>query len=584
MKLLVVTLFAVLLTAQAAPNTFSQLDPFNVLSQFEALGQEKDEEILVTRSDDPVVTLSHGGQLLGKKKKLGVLGSYYSFKGIPYAEPPVGDLRFRAPVTHKGWSGIRNATSHGNECVQTGLVYGTNGDEDCLFLNVYSPNLNPKEKMAVMFWIHGGSFSSGSANTLIYGPENIIYEDVVLVSINYRLGFLGFFSTGDKYAPGNYGLKDAIEALKWVQKNIEAFGGDPEKVTIFGESAGSVLTHYLVLSPMSKGLFKSAISQSGTALSPWGLQEEPRERAFEVAAKMGISAKSTEEIVKELRKIEDTTLFAKETPGWLALDVPRGMTGFFFAPTIDPADSEEPIFLPDHPVTMMKNGDFNHIPYIVGSNSHESLFGIRELIVDPFLFSKFKRNPHLLIPFEWEIEHTSPTAYSIIQQIQDVYFKGTDVEDKMDYVNYCSDRHFHWGVYKTAELMHAKSAENIYSYIFTYDGALNLIKRVLLLGDYEGAMHADDIPYFFKLGGVPAPVLPGNHALTVRERLVKMWTNFAKTSDPTPEVNKVITTKWQPMGENHEYLEIGEELEAKDHPFGERMTMWQELDAKYSKR
>lgn len=536
------------------------------------------------QQQDVIATLPHGGQLLGKKKSLSLLSSYYSFKGIPYAEPPVGDLRFKAPVSHKGWTGIREAMSHANECVQSGLVFGTKGEEDCLYLNVYTPKLEPKEKYAVMVWIHGGSFASGSGNALVYGPEPIVSDDVILVTINYRLGFLGFFSTDDKYAPGNYGLKDAVEALLWVQKNIEAFGGDPNKVTVFGESAGSVLVHYLVLSPLSNGLFHSAISQSGTALSPWGLQEEPKLRAFEVAEKMGITTTSTKDLVDQLRKIEDASIFAKQTPGWLELDVPRGMTGgFYFAPTIDPVDSEEPRFMPDHPVTLMKKGEFNHVPYIVGTNSHESLYGIRELIIDPFLFSKFNRNPHLLIPFEWDIESTSPEAYAIIQQIRDVYFDGGDVREKMDYVNYASDRHFHWGAYKTTELMSANGYSNIYSYVFSYDGDMNYIKRLLLLGDYDGAMHADDIPYFFRLGGVPAPILPGNHALKVRERLTKMWSNFAKTSDPTPKITDLLTAKWLPIGDNHEYLSIDAELEAKEHPFGERMKLWQELDEKHSK-
>uniref|UniRef100_A0A336LYP1 Carboxylic ester hydrolase n=1 Tax=Culicoides sonorensis TaxID=179676 RepID=A0A336LYP1_CULSO len=585
LKLGFVVIFAVATVIYAAPNKhkpqFSHLNFLDVLQQLD-IKHEKVET--AEQFEDVIATLPDGGQLLGQKKSLSLLSSYYSFKGIPYGEPPVGDLRFRAPVAHKGWSGIRNATSHGNDCVQPGTLYGTNGDEDCLYLNVYTPNLTPKEKYAVMVWIHGGSFTSGSGSTTFYGPEPLVSENIILVTINYRLGFLGFFSTDDKYASGNYGLKDAVLALKWVQKNIEAFGGDPEKVTIFGESAGSCLVNYLVLSPLTRGLFRSAISQSGTVLSPWALQEEPRARAFEVAAKMGIQASTSQELVAELRKIEDATIFAKMTPGWLDLPVPRGMDGgFFFAPTIDPKDSDEPIFLPDHPIAMMKKGDFNHVPYIVGSNSHESLFGIRELIVDPFLFTKFNRNPHLLIPFEWDIESTSPEAYSIIQQIKDVYFKGGDVEDKMDYVNYASDRHFHWGVYKVTELMSATSNRNIYSYVFSFDGDMNYVKRGLLLGDYEGAMHADEIPYFFRLFGVPAPILPGNPALTVRQRLTKMWTDFAKTSNPTPVVTSLVTTNWKPVGANHEYLSIDAELEAREQPFEQRMKLWQELDAKYTK-
>lgn len=514
---------------------------------------------------------------------MSLFSNYYSFKGIRYAEPPIGDLRFKAPIPVKGWEGIQNATEHGEICVQPGTIFGTNGAEDCLFLNVYSPNLTPKESYPVMVWIHGGSFSSGSGNTLLYGPEPIVGENVIVVTINYRLGFLGFFSTGDKHAPGNYGLKDAIEALRWVKKNIETFGGDPERVTIFGESAGSVLVHYLLLSPLAKGLFERAISQSGTALSPWAFQDNPQARAFEVAEKMGLSIGNTEEIVNQLKSIDDVSLFAKNTPGWLSLDVPRGMTSFFFAPSIDPEDSVEPRFLPEHPVTIMKKATFNQVPYIVGSNSVESLFGVRETLIDPFLFSKFNKNPHYLIPEEWNIDPKSPEATEIIQKIKNVYFKGGPIEDKEDYVNFCSDRHFHYGVYKTAELIAEKQSAPVYTYVFSYSGSMNYVKKLLLLGDYDGAMHGDDVPYLFKLLNAPAPILPGNHAITIRSRLTSMWSNFAKTTNPTPQLNSLILTRWSRVSNEHEYLGIDTESNASTHPFGDRMLLWKELDAKYSK-
>lgn len=186
---------------------------------------------------------------------------YQEFKGIPYAEPPIGKLRFKAPVKHKGWKLIRNAREHGPNCEVS---------EDCLYLNVYTMSL--KCKRSVMVYIHGGSFNSGSGDSTLFGPSYFMKENVVIVTLNYRLGAFGFLSTGDEVIQGNNGLKDQLMALKWVKQNIEAFGGDVNSITIFGESAGSASVEYLILSPLAKGLFHRAISESGSSLCPWAFK------------------------------------------------------------------------------------------------------------------------------------------------------------------------------------------------------------------------------------------------------------------------------------------------------------------------
>lgn len=165
--------------------------------------------------------------------------NYFAFRGIPYAEPPVGALRWRNPVPHRGWTGVRDASQHGEHCPHNGWFgLDIGGVEDCLFLNVNTPALTGSRP--VMVWIHGGSFSSGSGDSWVYGPDFFVNENVVLVTINYRLGILGFLGTADGASQGNYGLKDMVEALRWVRTNIASFGGNPNQVTIFGESAGSV--------------------------------------------------------------------------------------------------------------------------------------------------------------------------------------------------------------------------------------------------------------------------------------------------------------------------------------------------------
>lgn len=183
-----------------------------------------------------------GGQVRGQEERTSLLGDrYLSWKGIPYAEPPVGNLRFADPVPHRGWSGIRDATSHGNSCAIAGIIREQIGNEDCLFLNVYTQSIIGRRP--VMVWIHGGAFILGSGDDAMYGPDYFVTEDVVYVTLNYRLGILGFLSTGDRHAPGNYGMKDMVLALKWIKANIVHFGGDPDNITVFGESAGGVSVH-----------------------------------------------------------------------------------------------------------------------------------------------------------------------------------------------------------------------------------------------------------------------------------------------------------------------------------------------------
>uniref|UniRef100_A0A336MTX0 Carboxylic ester hydrolase n=1 Tax=Culicoides sonorensis TaxID=179676 RepID=A0A336MTX0_CULSO len=541
--------------------------------------------VAVCVSAEVTVKLHHGGSVLGEKKSINLRESYFSFKGIPYALPPLKELRFKPPVPHPGWDGTRNATSHGPVCVSPGYIISSGafqGQEDCLYLNVYSPNLTPDEKLPVMFWIHGGSFTAGSGNSLIYGPEWLVKQDVVVVTINYRLGLLGFFSTGDRNAPGNYGAKDVVEALKWVQSNIESFGGDRNKVTVFGESAGSALTHYLVLSKMSSGLFAQAIAQSGTALSPWAFQDYPRTKAFQVARQLNITATTTEEIVKQLREFDDLEAICNITPGLLTLELPRGNTAFTFAPVVETEDSDEPRFLVEPPLTTIKKGTFNDVPFILGQNSQEALYSVREIDLFPDTLDKYNNNTQWLLPYEWHIEPNTDAADDIIYNVLDMYFGGGPIKNKVDYANFNTDRHFTYGLAKTVELHSAKQKSPVYYYIFSFDGVMNYIKKIFLVIGYNGAMHADELGYLWKMMHAPAPILPGSKSDITRSRMIRMWTDFAKYGNPTPKIDELITTQWANVVGRQEYLDIGENLVAGKEPFYERVEMWKQLDRKYN--
>ncbi|XP_063709484.1 juvenile hormone esterase-like [Culicoides brevitarsis] len=532
--------------------------------------------------EDLIITLHHGGKVRGEKKSIGLYSDkkYFSFKGIPYAEPPVGKLRFRSPQPHPGWTNILNATKHGNICVQLNKLQGS---EDCLFLNVYTPsNLNPTKKYAVMFWIHGGAYVTGSGDSAKQGPEFLVNEDVIVVTINYRLGFLGFFSTNDRSAQGNYGLKDCVEALKWVQNNIEAFGGDRNRVTIFGQSSGGGMVHYLLLSPMAKGLFHGAISQSGTALNAWGFQPYPRTIAFEAAKLLNITFNSTENLVDQLRDFKDPYEFAVIAESMTNPDLFPGFIPYPFEPSVEPEDSDEPRFLPDTPLKILQRGDFNKVPCIFGATNEEMLLVHDAQRKDPDFLLKYNNDSRLLLPDEWFIQPNTEAADDILNNIRKTYFNDkTEINDIIEFRTFGADRVFLYSIYKTVEMHARKQTAPVFFYIFSYDGSLNLDKKFQLLTEYDGAMHSDDMGYLWKNSKAPL-IMPTDPARKVRKRMVKMWANFSKYGHPTPNVTELISVEWPKVRNHQEFLEIGEELIPKIDPFSQRMAMWKEMDQKYN--
>ncbi|KAL4720082.1 hypothetical protein ACJJTC_017325 [Scirpophaga incertulas] len=309
--------------------------------------------------------------------------SYYSFKGIRYAQPPRGPLRFKPPVPLEPWSGIRDALEEGAVCPHRFMLFDTyKGDEDCLFLNVYTPALPDKlsgynPKLAVMVWIHGGAFAVGSGNAFLYGPDHLVGAGVVLVTLNYRLGALGFLSLENDEVTGNMGLKDQVLAMKWVRDNIDAFGGDPSRVTIFGESAGAASVHLHMLSNASTGLFHGAIAQSGLAMSPWALATQPRVRAFELGRELGIDTNNTAELLGYLRATPSELIVKagariSGAPGKSA-DL-HSTVALPFLPTVEP--DLPGAFLTASPRDLLPGAD---VPLLTGYNAQEGIILFRTM-------------------------------------------------------------------------------------------------------------------------------------------------------------------------------------------------------------
>lgn len=317
----------------------------------------------------PLVTLADG-DVQGA-----INGASREFLGIPFAAPPVGALRWRPPQPVTPWEGVLDATSYSSPCPQLAALTGTpSASEDCLYLNVWTPDPAPTEPVPVMIWIHGGSNITGSTGDgvpfpgyegvrLYDGHTLAVERNVIVVTTNYRLGVFGFFGQGDlagedpafPYA-GNQGLLDQRAAMQWVQANIAQFGGDPDKVTIFGESAGSFDVCAHVASPMSAGLFHRAISQSGGCSVGVRTAAQASSAADAISAAVGCDAAPDELACLRAVPVTDLLNAAGSQPEGSGTDLAISVDGGF---------------LPDKPRALFDLGLFNKVPYILGANSDE---------------------------------------------------------------------------------------------------------------------------------------------------------------------------------------------------------------------
>ncbi|XP_078695208.1 carboxylesterase 1D-like [Branchiostoma floridae x Branchiostoma belcheri] len=291
----------------------------------------------------------------------------YTYYSIPYAAPPVGERRLRPPGPALPWGGVRDGTKLGPFCPQDLMLLEgmdvpirlehTNVSEDCLTVNVYSPTLAENAALPVLLYIHGGGLMVGMGSH--HGFEGLAaHQDAVVVTFNYRLAMLGFLSTGDSHAPGNYGLLDQVQAMVWVRDNIRNFGGDPDKVTLFGESAGGVSISYHYLSPMSRGLFNRGISQSGI-WQTMPFNTDPLPVARSLAEELECATETTDTMMECLRTKPFQDIIEKSNVLLERFAVEP------FVPTIDGT------FMKEHPMDLFERGHINKADYIVGVNNHE---------------------------------------------------------------------------------------------------------------------------------------------------------------------------------------------------------------------
>ncbi|XP_037121280.1 bile salt-activated lipase-like [Syngnathus acus] len=500
------------------------------------------------------VVYTEGGMVEGENIRLGFRHHMDVFKGVPFADLPG---RFEKPQRHPGWDGVLKATEYRKRCLQlNALMTDMRGSEDCLYLNIWVPHgRSVSTHLPVMVWIYGGGFLAGGSmganflnNYLYDGQEIAARGNVIVVTLGYRVGTLGFLSTGDSSLPGNYGLWDQQAAIAWVHRNIRSFGGDPDNITLFGESAGGASVSFQTLTPHNKGVIKRAISQSGVALCPWGIIKNPRKIAEEIALKVNCP---TDDKMAACLKMTDPVLLTKAGALKLSSSPDAPLVNNLVLSAVIDGD-----FLPDEPSKLFHNAA--EIDYIAGVNDMDGHFftaidipSINSHLVDTPI-DDMKR----LLATYTQDKVGLDEAYSLYTSTwasnpskEDV--KRTIVDIGTDYIFLVSTQ--------AALYLHAANATSgrTYSYLFSEPNRMGGIGRPY--PSWMGADHADDLQYVFgKPLSTPLGYWPRHR--DVARYMIAYWTNFAKTGDPN-KGDLSVPAIWPKFTNGHQYLEINHNMD-----------------------
>ncbi|XP_070594034.1 cholinesterase-like [Erythrolamprus reginae] len=471
------------------------------------------------------VVMTGSGPIKGKQFLSGLV-PVTAYLGVPYAEPPLGKLRFQKPRPHQPWNQTLEATSFGNSCPQfisqdapdAGIwAPKTPLSENCLSLNIWAPHSQPSSPLPVLVWIHGGGFLTGTSSVDVFnGTSLAATENVIVVTINYRLGALGFLYFPGA-APGNLGLWDQQLALKWIKANVAAFGGDPSRVTIFGQSAGAACVNFHLLAPKSKDLFAQAVIQSGTASAfyAWKSPEEAEQSTLEFARLLGCSKDNNTSIVQCLQTKNVPELIQNE----IAMAFKDGLLlNFPFRPTIDGG------FLPGNPEKLMEEGKIQLKPVLTGANSDDGAQFV------PFVFPNVTDN---LINEEQllkGIQLLVPNATEdVIRAIAMKYSKGQPLRERYRSAlsRFYTDRIFACPLREAARNIR-KRGSPVYVYLFAHHPSWSVWP------EWIGAFHTAEIPYVF---GTLESVMPVNKPITEAEarlssKIMHYWAEFARTGNP----------------------------------------------------
>ncbi|XP_060534166.1 acylcarnitine hydrolase-like [Cylas formicarius] len=490
--------------------------------------------------------------------------SYYAYRGIPFAAPPLGKLRFQAPVPPQPWDGVLDTNATRSCCISMTPSIEEAGleDEDCLYLNVYTPPRKITEKLPVMVWIYGGGFSTGCISDVTSGPFFLLDQDLVIVYINYRVGLYGFLSTQDDVVLGNAGLKDQLLAMKWTKNNIALFGGDPEKITLFGGSAGGISVGAHVVNKKSAGLYRAAICQSGCSLTYMDITnpKDPKQAAYDYAKYIDptISEKNT---TTEIRDFLQSVPADVLTPAYNV----NSQTGIVIE------TEHEDAYVTNRSFPLLESGNFIQVPLILGTSSAEALTFFAFMGGVPLITAiglTYDLNPSGLLPWDLELL-PGANVTEVGSIIKEAYVgpNGSFTENLAAVVELVSDQMFLKSTLKQAEIQ--SNFTPVYLYQFSFEGFLTLF-----LPNIEGtgrAGHGEESPYLF----ATMPLLTDREVL-ISKQMVKLWANFAKTLNPTPDASDpLFNLTWpQVTPTNIQYLDFDDQIAVKPNRKAKEMAMW----------
>lgn len=500
-----------------------------------------------------------------------------AFEGIPYAEPPVGKLRFQRTVPATSWSGVKVVDRLSPICPQQDFLLGkldVEGSEDCLYINVYAPEtVSRTQPLPVMVFIHGGGFAVWSGG--MHGPELLMERDVVYVNFNYRLGPLGFLSTGDDTIPGNYGMKDMVMALNWVRQNIGSFGGDPESVTIFGESAGGASVHYMTLSPLTKGLFHRAIPMSGSANGPSAFQDaaEAKKNAAKLAALMDCPAQPSSRLLQCLQGKAAKDIVAAQP----AFSEWYGHPMLPFRVVAEPGVAGAFI---DRPPRQLVPHD---VPLMIGVVSEEGCVMTAPLLENAHAMKDFNENFNKVLPLTIYLAHLPEKEQKAIsQEIRDMYFARSD-DIKSPLTDLYSDIHFRYPTLMTIKQHKANARSSVYSYELAHHsenkGFAGPFSGYKLNTSFE-MCHCDDLMYLFPFKELfPQEWTDSDRAYT--DLMLDLFTTFAATGQPTSD------NSWSEVQDvdeaDYAYIPNAGELTMRRSYPTEKRNLWKRIDTARSK-
>ncbi|XP_017081854.1 esterase B1 [Drosophila eugracilis] len=512
----------------------------------------------------PVVQTTHG-KVKGTLLKGIYDDQFYAFDGIPYAVPPLGTLRFKEPHALKPWHGIRDCSKPLNKCLQVSSVTKlVEGSEDCLYLNISVKTLIG-DPMPIMVYIHGGAFKGGDSSRRAWGPDYFMKENVVYISIGHRLGPLGFLSFEDPTLeiPGNAGLKDVILGLEWIKANAVNFNGDPDRITIFGHSSGSMTVQLLLASPRAEGLFHRAILLAGISLEVNRLPQ----MEYRLAKHLGYEGENIDSQVLEFLLKADPHLLVS-ADFFTPVEKSQGIS-MAFRPSIESYVTPNAVLLAE-PIDLQRTSWSNRIPIILGANSGEGMTVINFLKLNPTWLKNFQHNPERALPWTLRSRCDPGQRRQLGQELIHHFCQAHGHELTLNHGNAIMDLFNHGFVHTLDRLIQSRLTYGqapTYLYRFDFDSPDFNFYRIRFMGkEQRGVGHVDELGYIF--------VLPATFKLdksrpefTAICQMVAMFVHFAATSDPNAPLTKELV-EWKPVTRfgKRMVLNISEELKFIPHP------------------